>query len=145
MLLKYINVSIWFGINSAQQLRWLSDVINHCCALTTLVIDSDSIVDLDFCIDDELAKHTQIMKLPNTQTITPNTLANRRLFTSKSFVLVILQFSNLRHLEISGTPKVNLRQHFWHLEKHASANCYQCQRYMLHASAACYINYGDLM
>ena len=81
----------------------LSDVINHCYALTTLVIDSGSVIDGHFRIYDELAKHLRIMKLQNIIHIVPNTLANRKLFTRKYFVQTMSQFSNLRHLEISGT------------------------------------------
>ena len=81
----------------------LSDVINHCYALTTLVIDSGPVIDGHFRIYDELAKHLRIMKLQNIIYIVPNTLANRKLFTRKYFVQTMSQFSNLRHLEISGT------------------------------------------
>ena len=41
----------------------LSDVINHCYVLTTLVIDSGWVMDGHFCIYDELAKCLRIMKL----------------------------------------------------------------------------------
>ena len=56
-----------------------------------------------FRIYDELAKHLRIIKLRNIKHIVPNTLANRKLFTRKKFVQRMSQFSNLRHLEISGT------------------------------------------
>ena len=81
----------------------LSDVINHCYVLTTLVIDSGSVIDGHFRIYNELAKCLRIMKLQNIKNILPNTLANRKLFTRKNFVQIMSQFSNLRHLEISGT------------------------------------------
>ena len=35
-----------------------------------------------------------------------NTLANRKMFTSKSFVQLMSNFSNLRHLEISETSSL---------------------------------------
>ena len=43
------------------------------------------------------------MKLRNIKNIVPNTLANRKLFTSKSFIQIMLHFSNLQQLEISIT------------------------------------------
>ena len=47
----------------------LSDVINHCYALTTLVIDSGCIMDGHFRISNELAKRLRIMKLQNIKNI----------------------------------------------------------------------------
>ena len=73
----------------------LSDVINHCYALTRLIIDSVSVIDGHFHIYDELAKCLRIMKLRNIKHILPNTLANRKLFTRKNFVQIMSQFSNL--------------------------------------------------
>ena len=69
----------------------LSDVINHCYALTTLVIDSSCVIDGHFCMNDELAKCLRIMKLQNIKYIVPNTLAKRKLhqkpFCSKNVTI----------------------------------------------------------
>ena len=116
VLLKYIDkfkghitTIVFDGLESIQHSNeeeyepHVSDIINHCYALTTIVIDSGSIIDGNFHIYDELAKCLRIIKLRNIKNIVPNTLANRKLFTKKYFVQRMSQFSNLRHLEISGT------------------------------------------
>ena len=116
VLLKYIDkfkghitTIVFNGLESIQHSNeeeyepHVSDIINHCYALITIVIDSGSIIDGNFRIYDELSKRLRIIKLRNIKHIVPNTLANRKLFTRKYFVQRMSQFSNLRHLEISGT------------------------------------------
>ena len=84
----------------------LSDVIDHCYVLRTLVIDLGCIIDVHFSINDELTKCLRIMKLRNIKNIVGNKLTNRKMFTSKSFIQLMSNFSNLRHLEISDTSSL---------------------------------------
>ena len=76
VLLKYIDkfkghitTIVFYGLESIQHSNeeeyepHVSDIINHCYALTTIIIDSGSIIDGNFCIYDELAKRLRIIKL----------------------------------------------------------------------------------
>ena len=75
----------------------LSDVINHCYALTTLFIDSSCVIDGHFCIYDGLAKRLRIMKLRNIKHCAKYT-SKQETVHQKTFCSKKSQFSNLRHL-----------------------------------------------
>ena len=94
-------------------------VMSHICLMSSTTAmrsqhlsDSGCVMDGHFRIYDEIAKHLRIMKLQNIKNIVRNTLANRKMFTSKSFVQLMSNFSNLRHLEISDTSSLTCRNIF---------------------------------